>query len=158
MIYNMSSRSVKNLDVEGIILPNKPLTNFELIEAAKKLNINNFRDVFLRDELPKKPRANECGILNLDDSSGRGSHWTCWIKRAKDKIYFDTYGLPPPTELVKYLKSPVHYNSERIQPDNEVFCGHLCLYVLKKNIQRWPKISRSYKRFILNNNIVYSKT
>src|SRR5678816_3267015 len=132
MNYKMSSRSVKNLNVEGIILPNKPLTNFELIEAAKKLNINNFRDVFLRDELPKKPRAIECGILNLDDSDGKGTHWTCWIKRAKDKIYFDGYGLSPPTELVKYLGDPVYYSSERIQPDNEVFCGHLCLYVLKK--------------------------
>ena len=127
----MSATIIKNIDVYGIVLPNKPLTNFELLDAAKKLNIPNFRGVFLRDELPKKPRANECGILNLDDSSGRGSHWTCWIKRAKDKIYFDSYGLPPPTELLKYLKSPVYYNSERIQPDNEVFCGHLCLYVLK---------------------------
>src|SRR5678815_4901063 len=128
----MSATTVKNINVEGVVLTNKALTNFELIDAAKKLNINNFRGVFLRDELPKKPRAIECGMLNLDDSNGKGLHWTCWIKRAKDKIYFDSYGLAPPTELVKYLKSPVYYNSERIQPDNEVFCGHLCLYVLKK--------------------------
>ena len=100
----MSSTTVKNIDVEGVVLPNKPLTNFELIEAAKKLNIMNFRGFFMRDELPKKPRANECGILNLDDSSGKGTHWSCWIKVAKDKIYFDSYGLPPPTELLKYLE------------------------------------------------------
>ena len=43
----MSSATVKNIDVEGIILPNKPLTNFELIDAAKKLNIPNFRGCFL---------------------------------------------------------------------------------------------------------------
>ena len=42
----MSSATVKNIDVEGVVLPNKPLTNFELIEAAKKLNIPNFRGVF----------------------------------------------------------------------------------------------------------------
>ena len=149
--------NVKQIDVEGLTLPNIALSNIQLIEAAKKLNINNFRGVFLRDELPKKPRANECGILNLDDSSGRGTHWTCWIKRAKDKIYFDSYGLPPPTELLKYLKSPVYYNSERIQPDNEVFCGHLCLYVLKKICNDGCKFPRSYKRFILINNTVYLK-
>ena len=68
----MSSATVKNIDVEGVVLPNKPLTNFELLDAAKKLNIPNFRGVFLRDELPKKPRRNECGILNLDDSNGEG--------------------------------------------------------------------------------------
>ena len=43
----MSFETVKNINVEGVVLPNKPLTNFELIEAAKKLNIPNFRDVFL---------------------------------------------------------------------------------------------------------------
>ena len=106
--------------------------NIQLIDAAKKLNIKNFRGVFLRDELPKVPREKECGILNLDDSTGGGTHWVAWIKRANEKLYFDSYGLPPPTELIRYLHSPVFYNSERIQPDNEGFCGHLCLFILKK--------------------------
>ena len=128
----MSYTTVKNINVEGVVLPNHPLTNIELLDAAKKLNITNFKGVFLRDELPNKPRASECGILNLDDSSGLGSHWVVFLKNGKDKLYFDSYGLPPPTELLKYLKGPVYYNSERIQSDNEVFCGHLCLYVLKK--------------------------
>ena len=130
----MSSATVKNIDVEGVILLNRPLSNFELLDAAKKLKIPNFRGVFVRDELPKKPRRNECGILNLDDSNGVGSHWVAFLKNGKVKIYFDSYGLPPPTEMLNYLRSPVYYNSERIQPDNEVFCGHLCLYVLKKTM------------------------
>lgn len=118
------------IDVDGVVLPNVPLTNVQLIDAAKKLNINNFRGVFLRDELPKRPRTTECGILNLDDSSGSGTHWVAWMKHANEKLYFDSFGLTPPTELLRYLRSPVYYNTERIQPDNEVFCGHLCLYVL----------------------------
>jgi hypothetical protein len=130
----MSFKIYKKLNVEGVIIPNIPLSNVQLIDAAKKLNIENFRGVFVRDELPKKPRTNECGILNLDDSDGNGTHWTAWIKRRNDKLYFDSYGLPPPTELLKYLRGQVFYNSERIQPDNEVFCGHLCLYVLKKTM------------------------
>ena len=32
---------IKEINVEGVILPNEPLTNFELIEAVKKLKINN---------------------------------------------------------------------------------------------------------------------
>ena len=52
------------INVEGIVLPNKPLTNFQLIDAVKKLKIKNFRGVFVRDELPKKPRKKECGIVN----------------------------------------------------------------------------------------------
>src|SRR5678816_1027780 len=126
----MSAITVKNIDVEGVVLPNKALTNFELIDAVKKLNIPNFRGVFMRDALPKRPRRNECGILNLDDSNGAGTHYCSFLKNGKDKIYFDSYGLAPPTELVKYLGDPVYYNSERIQPDNEVFCGHLCLSLI----------------------------
>ena len=124
--------SAKLINVEGITLPNIALSNLDLIDAAKKLKIHHFRGVFLRDELPKKPRATECGILNLDDSSGKGTHWTCWLKRANDKLYFDSYGLAPPIELISYLQRPLFYNSERIQPDGEVFCGHLCLFVLKR--------------------------
>ena len=127
----MSSATVKNIDVEGVVLPNHPLTNFELLDAAKKLNISNFRGVFSRDELPKKPRRTECGVLNLDDSNGSGSHWVVFSKNGNEQIYFDSYGLPPPTELLQYLRGQVLYNSERIQPNNEVFCGHLCLYMLK---------------------------
>jgi len=85
----------------------------------------------VRDELPSKPRVHECGILNTGDSDTDGHRWICWFKAGKTKLSFDSYGLAPPVELVKYLKNPVYYNSERLQFGNTVFCGHLCLYVLK---------------------------
>lgn len=121
-----------NVNVEGVVLPNVPLSNFQLLDAEKKLKIKNFRGVFVRDELPKMPRKVECGILNLCDSRGSGTHWVSWYKKGNLKIYFDSYGLLPPVELINYLKRPVYCNSERIQPDGVVICGHLCLYVLKK--------------------------
>jgi hypothetical protein len=121
------------INVEGIILPNESLTNFQLIDAAKKLKIKHFRGVFVRDQLPKKPRVRECGILNTGDSTTNGFHWMCWYKNGEVRLCFDSYALPPPVELVDYLKSEsVYYNSERVQYGNTVFCGHLCLYVLKK--------------------------
>jgi hypothetical protein len=33
------------ISVEGIILPNQPLTNFEIIDAVYRLQIPNFRGV-----------------------------------------------------------------------------------------------------------------
>ena len=77
-------------------------------------------------------KLNECGILNLDSSSGDGTHWVMWFKTGKDKFYFDSYGVQPPSELIAYLKSPILYNSERVQQNGEVFCGHLCLFTLKR--------------------------
>jgi len=85
--------NVKEIDVEGVTLPNVPLSNIQLIDAAKRLNIAGFKGVFIRDELPKSPKSKECGMLNLDDSSGRGTRWVAWTKRGKDEIYFDSYGL-----------------------------------------------------------------
>ena len=100
--------------------------------AAQNLLLNGFRGVFLRDALPKKTNLNECCILNLDSSSGDGTHWVMWFKKGKDKFYFDSYGVQPPSELNAYLKSPIFYNSERVQQNGEVFCGHLCLFTLKQ--------------------------
>ena len=43
--------------------------------------MDGFRRVFLRDTLPKKAKLNECGILNLDSSSGDGTHWVVWLTK-----------------------------------------------------------------------------
>jgi len=117
------------ISVNGILLPNRPLTNIELINSAKC--IPSFRGVFVRDNLPRKPNKNECGILNLDDSSGSGTHWVAWYRKNKENVYFDSYGIQPPLELQQYLKSSIFYNTEKIQPEGHI-CGHLCLYVLKQ--------------------------
>jgi hypothetical protein len=46
-----------------------------------------------------KVNVNECGVIDLDDSRGMGTHWCCWFKRGREKYYFDSYGLQPPNEL-----------------------------------------------------------
>jgi len=121
-----------DIQVEINVSPNKPLSNFEIEDATKKIGLKNFRGLFLRDTLPEKPKRNECAIINLDDTSGNGTHWVVWFKRGNDKFYFDSFGLPPPTELNNFLNGDVFYPTEQIQPRQEVFCGHLCLFVLKE--------------------------
>ena len=49
------------ISMKNVILPNKPLNNFELEETAKRLKIPSFRGVFFLDTLPKKPNKKECG-------------------------------------------------------------------------------------------------
>ena len=120
------------IKVDDIVLPDKALTNFELDDAVKKLKIKKFRGVFVRDQLPKKPRSIEFGILNTGDSKSGGYHWICWYKKGKNKYSFDSYGLPPPLELVKYLGAPVSYNTDTVQKGDTSFCGHLCLYVIER--------------------------
>jgi hypothetical protein len=120
------------ISVEGIILPNQPLTNIQIINTVNQLEIPHFRGVFCRNELPHKANVNECGIINLDDSRGMGTHWCCWFKRGRCKYYFNSYGLQPPNEIVQYLQTGILYSTDRIQPDGTAICGHLCIYVLNR--------------------------
>ena len=50
----MSWYIIPNILVDSVVLPNKPLSNLEIIDAAKKLSLDGFRGVYLRDTLPKK--------------------------------------------------------------------------------------------------------
>ena len=77
----MNYYEISNIVVDSVALPNKSLSNLEIIDAANKLSLNGFRGVFLRDTLPKKAKLDECGILNLDSSSGEGTHWVMWFKK-----------------------------------------------------------------------------
>jgi len=112
----------------------EPLSNFDINNFVKKLKIKNFRGVFMKDELPQRPKNIECGIINLENQNQEGSHWTAYYKNKDLKYYFDSYGnIVPPIELVKYLgKNNLYYNEKRIQNFNDPpICGHLCLLVLK---------------------------
>ena len=91
----MSYNEIPNILVDSVVLTNKPLSNLEIIDAAKTLSLYGFRGVFLRDPLPKKVKLNECGILNLDSSSGHGTHCVMWFRKGKEKLYFDRYGVQP---------------------------------------------------------------
>ena len=126
------------MDIFGEYIPNKILTNFDLIDYVKKLSIPNFRGVFMRDTLPKRPRKIECGIVNLNTSAEKGSHWVCYYKNKKKRIYFDSFGQITPLDIQFYLKTKsergvevIQRNTDIVQFINTDICGHLCLFVLK---------------------------
>ena len=144
------------IKVATIILPDKPLSNFELLDAVNKLKIKNFRGVFMRDELPKKVKTKECGILNLDDSANNppgnnGTHWVCWFCSPKKMCYyFDSFGLSPPLEIKDYFKNKkIKINICQIQPFGTNICGHLCLYILYK-LSSGEELKKVLE-FLLNN-------
>ena len=122
-------------------LPESTTYDSDLEHFADLLKIRNFRHVRMRDELDGTPFLQECGIINLNTHTQSGSHWTCYFKDQDRRFYFDSYGQPPPTELLMYLKSSseleenaavIHRNAVMVQHLNTDECGSLCLYVLKK--------------------------
>ena len=50
----MSYNEIQDILVDDVTLPNKPLSNLEIVDAAKSLSVYGFRGVFLRHTLPKK--------------------------------------------------------------------------------------------------------
>ena len=50
----MSYNEIPNILVHSAVLPNKPLSNLDIIDDAKKLSLCGFIGVFLRDTPPKK--------------------------------------------------------------------------------------------------------
>lgn len=122
---------------QKLLIPNKALTNQELIHYSKCLHIPFFRGVFMKDTLPKRIWKNETGIVNLDNNSGNGTHWVCYKKLYDTIYYFDSFGnLQPPQELQEYFQPAknVLYNFNRWQHDNTDVCGHLCLDFLATSV------------------------
>ena len=112
---------------------NTPLSNIDLINWATQLGIKYFRGVFSEDKLPMSIRKNEVGIINLDDYIGSGTHWLAYRNGNKYAEYFDSFGLPMPKEVEKYLATSdktLVYSSDEIQDRDSVLCGYWCLYYL----------------------------
>lgn len=122
-----------------LIVPNKALSNNDLLQYAFCLKIPFFRDVFMKDRLPASIWKNETGIVNLDNTEGSGTHWVCYKKLGETVYYYDSFGnLQPPKELQYYFRTArtVLYNYDRQQPDNTSICGHLCLEFLATSVSQ----------------------
>lgn len=106
--------------------------DYELIKYACLLKIPHFIGVFSRDRLPNRSKRTESAIINLDITSGPGTHWVAYKKIGNKVLYYDSFGnLPPPVELQNYLIGcEIKYNYDRHQNFNTTNCGHLCLKFL----------------------------
>ena len=110
----------------------KPLSNFELMDWIKRLGIKHFRGIYSRNGLPNKIKK-ECGIINLDDIQGPGTHWVCYRNINNVVEYFDPFGLIMPNEALEYFNTSgkrIVYSMDEIQNRNTVLCGYWCLYYL----------------------------
>ena len=115
----------------------KPLSNFDLMDWVDKLGIKHFRGIYSHDGLQRNIRK-ECGIINLDDIKGAGTHWVCY--RSLDSVveYFDPFGLIMPNEARAYFHTSgkhIVYSMDEIQNRSTVLCGYWCLYYLLERQQ-----------------------
>lgn len=99
----------------------------------------------MRNTLPNPDSCKqlECGVINLDDESGVGTHWVSYYRNKMNCYYFDSFGnLQPPREFVRYVgnKCMIYYNHARYQTYGKVNCGHLCIKFLYNMYMQGGKI------------------
>lgn len=104
------------------------------IEAANK-NDFSFGGCFSRDDLPK-PLGTKYYIVNLDSKGGSGTHWVLVDnRRTNECIYFDSYGMPPPEEILARMTNTgkkLVYNDADLQELGSEQCGWWCEYVAEE--------------------------
>ena len=61
------------------------------------------------------------GIVNLHPT--KGTHWVMFV----NEFYFDSYGCPPPTNILNHIKKGI-YSEYQIQK-NDSYCAAYCVYV-----------------------------
>ncbi len=135
------------MKIFNVVIPtHTPLTNYDIWMYVRKIGIPYFRRVCMLNELPDKVNNNECGIVNLNKTGEKGSHWVTYWKRGETRIYFDSYGQITPLEIQKFLKTGEEFrrgknviqrNTDVVQPINSSIRGHLCLFVLKALSEGW---------------------
>lgn len=101
----------------------------ELQDMAKKLGLGV--EICSKKTIPASKAKNF--IINLDDKEG--SHW-CGLKIKPNKVvYFDPFGMIPPSEVQRFMlktkKEPL-YTTDVIQDLDSHACGQFCLMFLKE--------------------------
>ena len=120
------------------------MSNLKIDEILK--NNENYIGTFSKDNVPVL-RNNQSTIVNLDYSSGKGTHWISY-KRINDKIfYFDSYGVAYIPDIIKkqYPKHKFICNIYRIKSIYSNQCGSYCILFVKADI----KNENDYNNFLL---------
>lgn len=71
-------------------------------------------------------------LLEKDPDSGASGHYVALIKEQSNSYYFDSFGLPPTSEIIKVLVKPIKYSTFEIQDLDATNCGNLCIALLSE--------------------------
>ena len=106
------------------------MNNYDIEDWCHKHKVN-LKGVYAKDKVVPID-ANQAMVINLDDSDGPGSHWTCVISNKTNCFYYDSFGNPPSKKVIKVLNKFNIYSSDEINQDfKSVICGYYVLCAIK---------------------------
>jgi hypothetical protein len=111
------------------------LNNIDIQEICAMLGIP-LQGVYSKDELINvEPEPNKCYIINLEDSTGGGTHWVTVVINNNYVSYFDSFGVRASDDVKEFISRFVKnqgtqtiYSTQQIQSVDSVLCGYYCIY------------------------------
>ena len=111
-----------------------------------------FKGVLAHDQLTHKIGKDEFGVINLDVSTGPGSHWVGYFNspKHKDVYYYDSFSVQPDDRTIKFLKTSgkkIAYNTSQMQDVMSQRCGWFVYTWLKNMISGMSFYDSLYTNF-----------
>ena len=115
------------------------LSNFDIEDIAEHYGFP-LTAVVMKDELQTLPPLNGNYVINLESSThGDGTHWLALLIHGKQCLYFDSFGILPPTEVINFCRriknSHLAFSMMAIQHIDAETCGWfgcgLFIYILQ---------------------------
>jgi hypothetical protein len=80
------------------------LSNYQLATIAEDLKIKlPLKNIVMKDEFKSAKNGNY--IINLQSTyQGNGSHWCCLVVEKDEAFWHDSFGSPPPIEVIQACK------------------------------------------------------
>ena len=118
------------------------LTDGQILHIMNGYHIP-FHGCFIKNKLPAR-LSNGFYIINLNGQS----HWTALVKNGKHFYYFDSFGCPPPTEVLNKILPQYIYNQFDIQDIDSSSCGWYCIAFLRYMHHNKVNLEKSFVSFI----------
>ena len=117
------------------------LTDIQIKDLAKRMKIPLVFVGFKTELEDEKLQHNKSYIVNMEDEFDEngerndGTHYTCFqvnkYPNGKiERIYFDSFGMPPPEIVIKFCGGSLPYQTKDIQSLMNEACGWYCLAFL----------------------------
>ena len=118
-----------------------------------------FKGAYPCDQIPILPDNEYSLIINTDNSSLPGSHWTALVVRGNNVYYFDSFGRlynnsSFQTDYIENLGKicfgkKIVFQNEVLQSFHSNTCGEFCIYFIKQ-FEKNVAFSRIFRNFTMN--------
>lgn len=127
--------------------PDRTLSNLDLETRMRRLP--GWRGVFSRDTVPRLDGPEGFSlILNLQRSDEPGSHWVAVYHEPRGRYveYFDSFGAPPPEEVVRAKRRrPLLWSSSQLQDVRSSSCGWYAMDFIRARLRGVPFLAYLYR-------------